>query len=279
MYKDVQLPRGVGLPGRFEESESDWANHLGSHLAQLGTVGCEPKGATSRRWLVRFTQQRKPGGSWGGQAGGDLPLSWKHSSGAGIPVGLAFHSGGDLQSREDKERHCSVSSASSPSQTAARLWVGAHPPSRATKTSKCTAGPCVGTSWQSHHREPKCREILGKCCSRRPDEGHDSRSRHPQCLQPMWKAKSQEGCRWTRPALAFPEPRTRIAIKLQHCLLLRSVFAADGHVKCWCRFPHTSSEPHAGSCADLSLAKNTTPPSWQTLLHSFRCSCRQCSRS
>ena len=33
-----------------------------------------------------------------------------------------------------------------------------------------------GKTWQNHDREPKCSEILGKCCSRRPDEGRDCRS-------------------------------------------------------------------------------------------------------
>ena len=49
----------------------------------------------------------------------NLPLSW---SKAAVQAFLSLvHSGGDLQSREDKERHCSVNSASSPSQTAARF--------------------------------------------------------------------------------------------------------------------------------------------------------------
>ena len=62
--------------------------------------------------------------------------------------GWALHSGTDLPSREDKERHCSVNSASSPSKIAARLWVRAHPSSGATQTSKCTS-PCLVKTWKT----------------------------------------------------------------------------------------------------------------------------------
>ena len=61
-YKDVASGR-VRPSGSSEESESDRANHPGSPCAKRKS-DCEPKRATSRRWLVRFTQQRMPGGSW-----------------------------------------------------------------------------------------------------------------------------------------------------------------------------------------------------------------------
>ena len=186
--------RRVRLPGSSEESDSDRVNHPWIHPAQRGT-------------RIAHRRERFREGGWsdlhnrgnqeihGRQVGGDQLASFlEQSSGAGMPVGLALHRGGDLQSREDKERRGSINSASSPSQTAARSWVRAHPPSGATKTSKCTGGPCVGKTWQNQDKKSKCREILGKCCPRRTDEGHDCRSASPQCLQTVWKAKSQEGC-------------------------------------------------------------------------------------
>ena len=53
--------------------------------------------------------------------------------------------------------------------------------------------------------------------------------------------------RWTRQVLVPPSPKFRTA--------------------------------HRFLCRSLSLAKNTSQPSWETLPHSFRCSFHQCSRS
>ena len=56
--------------------------------------------------------------------------------------------------------------------------------------------------------------------------------------------------------------------------------SADGHVKCWCRPPSPKFRTeHRFLCRSSLSRQGHDPPSWQTLPHSFRCSCHQCSRS
>ena len=271
--------RWVRRPGSFEERENDWTNHPGSRLAQQGT------------WIANQSERFREGG-WtdlhsrgsrevhGGQVGGDQPAPFvEQSSGAGILVGL--HSGGDLQSREDTERHCSVNSASSPSQIAARLWVRAHLSVQRSHEnvqvhSRSLCGQNLAKPRQRAKKDSKSWANVVRGDSMKDMTASPTRSTSNHCGKPSLK-KGVDGHdrRWFLPDPG-PGPQSSC-----NTAFSRVRFSADGYVKCWCRpsLTQVQNSTQVPVQISLSLAKNTTPPSWQTLPHSFRCSCHQCSRS
>ena len=193
----------------------------------------------------------------GGQVESDQPASFlEQSSGAGIPVGLALHSGGDVQSREDKERHRSVNSASSPSQTAAGLWVRDHPPSGDTKTSTCTACLGVGKTWQSHDTEPECREIPGKC---RPTKTNEAHPAVPPSAVPPASVESQLPRSVPMDISCAGASLTQVLDNKQAATLPSTVSGPQQtQMSRVGAASITISEQHTGSCADPSLTRTTS---------------------
>ena len=131
-YKDVQLPKGFDLQACLRKAKAIGPTILG--VSGTGDSDCEPKRATSRKWLVRFTQQRKPGGSW--ETGGCLFPGARQRCRRSCRVGLAWWRRLTEQGRRGAPllgQQCLLSTTDC--STFAQ---------RSHENVKCRAGPCVG---------------------------------------------------------------------------------------------------------------------------------------
>ena len=247
VYKDVQLPEGFDLQTVLRKAKAIGSTILGGRPAQ------------QRSWIANQRVRRREGcwtdlDSRGIQEATNLPLSWSKAA------VQAFLSGWpctvEATYRAGKTRGATARSTVPPLHHRLQHDCGCALIRFAEPRKRPSAqGRCLVKTWQNHDREPNCSEILGKCCPRRPDEGHDCRSATCSTTCHCGKSIRKKGAgghdlHWCF-SVTGPGPRSSC-----NTALSRVRFSAERHAKFWCR-PLTQVPNSTQVPAQISLSPRT----------------------